>query len=149
MGAYRLTAPTGDDQWRSYHRIRRRVLFEARGRFGVYDEANADEHSDGHVPLLLWHDGQPVGTVRIDLRDGMAILRLVAIDEAEQRRGHGRALVAASETFARTRGCRCMCVNAAPDAVEFYRRCGFVEGIWSVDERTKSTQMLKALSHEA
>ena len=35
---YDLRRPCNDDEWRAYHAIRREVLFENRGYFGIYDE---------------------------------------------------------------------------------------------------------------
>jgi hypothetical protein len=35
---HELVTPTGVDEWRAYRDIRRRVLFEARGQVGVFDE---------------------------------------------------------------------------------------------------------------
>jgi hypothetical protein len=32
--------------WRVYHAIRRKALFENRGRFGVYNENHSDEFED-------------------------------------------------------------------------------------------------------
>ena len=37
-----LRAPVSDEEWRTYHAIRRLVLFESRGLFGVYDENHPD-----------------------------------------------------------------------------------------------------------
>jgi hypothetical protein len=33
-----LRRPENEEEWRVYHEIRRKVLFENRDRFGVYDE---------------------------------------------------------------------------------------------------------------
>lgn len=88
-----------------------------RGRFGVYREDGPDERAESNHPLLLIFDGEPVGTIRIDLPrlsapGGTAILRMVAIAEAHQGRGrgwgrgggHGRALLQHAEAFARGNG---------------------------------------------
>jgi RimJ/RimL family protein N-acetyltransferase len=48
---------TGAD-WTAYHRIRRTVLFEARERFGIYDENNPDDRTEGNLPLLLAFRGR-------------------------------------------------------------------------------------------
>ena len=78
---YELRTPTIEDDWRAYHSIRRKVLFENRGQFGVYDQNHPDEHSDGNHPLLLIHNGEPIGVIRVDIRGTLAILRRVAIRE--------------------------------------------------------------------
>jgi GNAT superfamily N-acetyltransferase len=112
--------------WEHYHRIRRTQLWERRGLFGAYDEHHPDERAPGHHPLLLTCDGAPVGVVRIDVDDRTAIFRRVAIDANVQRHGHGRVLLVLAEAFAAGSGCSRLYAFVAPDAVEFYRKCGFL-----------------------
>jgi GNAT superfamily N-acetyltransferase len=122
---YALVSPVEADEWRAYHDIRRHVLFEARGAFGVYDEHRPDERAPGHHPKLLLHRGEPVGVVRIDVAGIDAVLRRVAIRADVQRRGHGRALLALVEQFARSEACERLTSHVAPDAFVFYVKCGF------------------------
>jgi GNAT superfamily N-acetyltransferase len=125
MKDHALITPTNDAEWRAYHDIRRRVLFEARGQFGVYQEDRPDERALGNHPKLLLYRGEPVGVVRIDVAGTTAICRRVAIRSDVQRLGHGRVLLSLVEQFARDVGCRRLASYVAPDAVEFYERCGF------------------------
>jgi N-acetylglutamate synthase-like GNAT family acetyltransferase len=83
---------------------------------------------------LLLHNGRPIGVVRLDLRGATAIVRLVAIAETEQRKGHGRKLNALVEAEARRRGVRLLRVNAAPDAVGYYERMGWRHSTWDKRE---------------
>jgi GNAT superfamily N-acetyltransferase len=125
MSDYDLVSPDDAVTWAAYHEIRRRVLFEARGRYGVYDPHRPDETAPGHFPRLLLYAGDPIGVVRIDVAGSTAILRRVAIRADVQRRGHGRMLIALVEQFAKANGCHECVTHAARDAVEFYRKCGF------------------------
>lgn len=120
---YELASPAESADWRAYHDIRRRVLFDARGT--PYDEKHPDEHASGNHPLLLRHRGAAVGVVRIDVESETAFFRRVAIDVGVQRRGHGRVLLALAEQFARERACTKVTSYVAPDAVEFYQKCGY------------------------
>lgn len=122
---YVLVSPMDARDWASYHDIRRRVLFEARGQFGVYDEHHPDERAAGHFPMLLLYRDDPVGVVRIDIVGTEALLRRVAVRSDVQRRGHGRALIALAEQFARSKQCDRLVSRVASDAVDFYRKCGF------------------------
>lgn len=126
-GDYRLCAVSSPEEWRVYHDTRRRVLWENRGRFGVYDENHPDEHSPDNHPFILLFRGRPVGVVRVDVvRDaGEAIIRRMAINETEQRKGHGRNLVELIERLALDNGCTCVTVDSAEDAVVFYGKCGY------------------------
>ena len=125
MKDHGLITPTDGAQWRAYHDIRRRVLFEARGQFGVYQEDHPSERAIGNHPKLLLYRGDPVGVVRIDVEATTAMCRRVAIRSDVQRLGHGRVLLSLVQEFARDNSCRQMASYVAPDAVEFYERCGF------------------------
>jgi GNAT superfamily N-acetyltransferase len=128
MMDHELISPAGDAQWRAYHDIRRQVLFEARGQFGVYREGQPDERAPGNHPKLLLYRGDPVGVVRVDVAAATAICRRVAIRSDVQRLGHGRVLISLVEEFARGKGCGQLASHVAPDAVGFYERCGFTVG---------------------
>ena len=124
--SYKLVSPSSPSQWAAYHDIRRIVLFERRGRFGVYDPDHPDEQKQNHFPKLLLIDETPVGVIRIDIEGAIARFRRVAIDENRQRRGHGRVLLRLSEAFAREYQAEKIEASVAADAVEFYRRAGYI-----------------------
>src|SRR5215470_11135193 len=114
---YELIKVTTENDWRAYHALRRRVLWEARGR-SDYDENDADEYLACSHPLLLKFDERPIGTTRIDnCGDGTGVVRLVAIAIDMQRQGHGRVLSASVEAYARCLSIHTLFVNAAADAV--------------------------------
>ena len=119
-----LRAPSSDEEWRVYHAIRRKVLFESRGHFGVYDENHPEEFEENH-PLILILKGVPIGVIKIDIDGGVAWFRRVAVREELQRAGHGRALLTLAEAFARDEGCYEVRSNVAAEAVGFYERCGY------------------------
>ena len=121
----RLISPDSPETWDAYHRIRRTVLFERRGLFGQYDPNRPDELRAGNYPKLLVVDSTYIGVVRIDVSGELARLRRVAIDESWQRKGYGRILIELAEAFARELGARRVESAVAPDAVEFYRKCGY------------------------
>jgi GNAT superfamily N-acetyltransferase len=123
--SYELRAPDSAEDWKAYHEIRRKILFENRGEFGVYDENHPDERRDGNYPLLLLLKGEPIGVIRVDINGLQAIFRRVAIREDLQRAGHGRVLLALDESFAQSKGCNHILSYVAPDAVEFYQRFGY------------------------
>ena len=79
MTDYELVSPTDARTWRSYHDIRREVLFGARGRADAYDESHPDERAEGNHPKLLLYRGDPVGVIRIDVALGRQLDRLDAL----------------------------------------------------------------------
>jgi GNAT superfamily N-acetyltransferase len=126
--SYELRAPDSAEDWKAYHGIRRKVLFENRGQSGVYDENHPDERREGNYPLLLLLEGEPIGVIRVDINGLQAIFRRVAIREDLQRSGHGRVLLTLAESFAQSKGCNYILSAVAPDAVGFYERCGYTHG---------------------
>lgn len=134
---YELVAVSGHQDWAAFHAIRRVELFEAKGRFGIYNDQHPDDHADFAVPFLLKLDGRPLGTTRLDRRGAHeGVFRLVAITAAEQGRGHGRVLGEMLEERARAFGIDTLLVNAAPEAVGFYRKTGWSPFEWDRAELT-------------
>jgi GNAT superfamily N-acetyltransferase len=123
--AHSLKSPSTDSEWDAYHSIRRRVLWEARGRFGVYDDTHLDEHKASHFPKLLIFEGAPIGVIRIDIAKPISWFRRVAIIESLQRRGHGSYLMKLAEDFVRERGVSRIQSDVDRDAIPFYERFGF------------------------
>lgn len=124
---HKLSPVATPEEWKTYHDIRRKILWENRGKLGEYQENHPDEFHPQNHPMLLYYKGTPVGVVRIDLEPekGHAIMRKVAIVEDQQRLGHGRKLVELVEQFALENGCHFMVVSSAEDAVVFYEKCGY------------------------
>ncbi|SCX32331.1 putative acetyltransferase [Agrobacterium sp. DSM 25558] len=126
MGSYDLVLVESAADQSAYHRIRRTVLFEARGRFD-YIPDEAEEIKEQNLSLIFKLDGQAIGTVRLDQKsDGRAIVRLVAIAPEFQNRGHGRALMTLLGRLALSLGVNELLVHSAPDAAGFYQKLGFV-----------------------
>ena len=141
LSDYELRAPSSPDDWEAYHTIRRHVLWELRGRFGVYDPNHPDESAPGNQPFLFLFRGEPVAVVRIDQHGKHAQIRRMAVRADLQRRGHGTALLELATQSARTEGVEEFRVNVAQDAVEFYRKCGFKETSESPDTGSNSVSM--------
>ena len=115
-----------NDEWLAFHAIRRKVLFENRGKNEIYIENHPDDSNPANHPLILICKGVVIGVVRIDVNERVAWLRRVAIREDQQLLGHGRVLLQLAEAFAKAVGCDEVRSNAAVEAVRFYERCGYV-----------------------
>jgi GNAT superfamily N-acetyltransferase len=147
---YELIEVRDPADWEAYHAIRRQELFEAKGRFGIYNPDHPDEYVRQAHPYLLKLDGVPIGTTRLDVReDGVAIFRMVAITASAQGRGHGRIMGQLVEDRARAFGTTTLYVNAAETALGFYHRTGWVDHAWDPAElvslAVNATQMRKLL----
>jgi len=145
-----LRTPRDDEEWRAFHAIRRKVLFENRGKNEAYDENHPDDRKLGNHPLLLLYRDEIIGVLRIDISarvdasERVAMLRRVAIRDDLQRLGHGRVLLRLAEEFAKAEGCDEMRSNAAVEAVGFYERCGYTRDL-SVESPVNSVRVWKSL----
>lgn len=132
---YRLIKVTDKQDWLLYHEIRRTILFEDRGRIGIYNENHPDEFDPNNHPLLLKFNDYAYGTTRLDDRkDGAGIVRQVAIIESEQGKGHGRVLSQLVDEYARSLNMAVLFVNAAPEAVGYYECTGWISFLWDKSE---------------
>ena len=141
---HELRAPRNDEEWRAFHEIRRKVLFENRGKRESYIENHPDDFKPGNHPLILLYKGSVIGVVRIDVSETVAWLRRLAIRDDLQRKGHGRVLLWLAEAFAATEGCDEVRSNAAVEAVGFYERCGYVRDL-SASSPPNSVRVSKSL----
>lgn len=126
MIGYELRAPRTDVEWREFHAIRRKVLFENRGKKETYVENHPDDLKPDNHRLILIYDGVVIGVLRVDVVGTVAWFRRVAIRDDRQRMGHGRVLLRVAEAFAKAEGCHEVRSNAAVEAVGFYERCGYL-----------------------
>jgi len=122
---HELRAPGTREDWRTFHEIRRRVLFENRGK-NDYVANHPDDTRLGNHPFILVYKGEIIGVIRVDVCDSEAWLRRAAIREDLQRQGHGRVLLQLVEKFASTKNCSEVRTNAAVESVGFYERCGYI-----------------------
>ena len=122
---HELRTPQSAEEWRAFHGIRRKVLFENRGKTEPYIENQPDDAKPGNHPLVLLHGSVVIGVIRIEVRGTVAWFRQVAIRDDLQGAGHGRVLLHLAEAFAKAEGCDEIRSNAAVEAVGFYERCGY------------------------
>ena len=145
---YSLVPVVTSEQWTAYHAIRRKVLFEDRELFGVYDSNHADDRKKGNHPVILACDGVPVAAMRIDLvpERAFAIIRTVAVTTEKQRQGHGRIMLSLAEEYALQNGCMAAVVFSADDAIGFYAKYGYELHTWdAAGSFGRGNQMKKVL----
>jgi len=137
------------DRWTAFHAIRRKILFEDRGLFGVYDQNHPDDCKAQNHPVILTCDGLPVAAMRIDIvpEQGFAIMRTVAVATDKQRRGYGQIMLSLAEKYALQNGRTAAVVFSADDAVGFYAKCGYELQTWDPDGSFgRGQQMRKVLT---
>lgn len=103
--------------------LRRLVFIEEQG-VSVADER--DGRDDEAVHLLLRLDGEPIGTARMLISDGLAKIGRVCVLRPQRRKGYGSALVEACCTAAAGRpGVTTAKLGAQTHAIRFYQALGF------------------------
>jgi GNAT superfamily N-acetyltransferase len=78
--------------------------------------------------LLLEADGDPIGSVYVELRGDRGYIGLLAVDPARQGGGFGRALMKAAEAYCRSHGALhadLSVVNLREELPPFYRHLGY------------------------
>lgn len=152
MADYELARPATDAEWAAYHDIRREAIFERYLPGQTYDAEDGDEFKERNFPHLLRHNGEAIGTIRIDCLDEVrAAFRLIAIRPDRQRQGHGTALLRLAEERAICFGCSEVVLNAIKPALGFYRKHGYKAGPWFdiEPEREHSVRVGKRLAKPA
>jgi GNAT superfamily N-acetyltransferase len=128
---YTLQPVRSPREWAAYHAIRRDAIFASLLPGQPYDERDPDEFAPGHFPHVLVHNGEIVGTVRIDLiGENQAGLRLIGVRGDLQRQGHGRVLLQLAERAARALGRTEIIINAHQSSLAFYLANGYRKGEW-------------------
>jgi GNAT superfamily N-acetyltransferase len=103
-----------------------RDVYDARQRRAVFLGYASSLFVEALAPyetLAATSGDRLVGAAQIDPRSGL--LRALFVDAGCERRGVGRALLAAVESRARAAGCTRVGGAMSLNAVEFYRRAGF------------------------
>ncbi len=100
---------------------------EGREEFHRYAATQAlrERNRADHVTLIARKEGQVIGMLH--LRQGRHVAMLF-VHRAHQRGGVGRKLVNVAAELSLSRGCSAcqLTVNSSPNAVEAYRRLGFL-----------------------
>ncbi|MCC7494702.1 MAG: GNAT family N-acetyltransferase [Fimbriimonadaceae bacterium] len=117
----------GSAAWRAAVDLREAVLRRPLGRTW---EPTAFDGEPQSWHLVAWAGDLLVGCLVLRPREaGRLQMRQVAVAPEWQRRGVGRALLAAAEQVARREGCRELTAHARATALPFYERAGYtVEG---------------------
>jgi N-acetylglutamate synthase-like GNAT family acetyltransferase len=133
---YEIIPVSTEQDWKAYHAIRRKVLWENRGRSN-YNDQHEDEYLPHNHPLLFKLNGLPIGTTRLDnFQDGSGAVRRVAILDDFQRKGHGRRMAEMVDRHAENLSIKILFVNADHEALGFYKKLGWEPFVWDLSKLT-------------
>lgn len=122
----RHVTPREPANWETYHAIRRSLLWDGGKRYD-YRSDHPDDTAAGNFTMLFLVADEPVGVVRIDVRNKKkeAVFRQLAIAPSHQRKGYGTLFMKAAEDFARGKNCETFIASITPDVMPFYLDLGY------------------------
>lgn len=115
--------PYGSKEYDATIELRYRILREPLG-IGYAEWDRSQDVHDTHVAARL-NDAIVGCLVLTDPGSGILKMRAVAVDEAMQGKGIGRAMVEFSEIFARENGFETIKLSARVTAIPFYLNLGY------------------------
>ncbi|UVI32701.1 GNAT family N-acetyltransferase [Paenibacillus spongiae] len=122
MNRTKTTVAAGEQELKSVYAIRRAVFVQEQG---VSEEEEYDEHEESSDHVLVYYDGQPVGTGRLRVLDSKAKLERVCILPEYRKYGLGREVMTALEEAARSKGLSHAKLHAQTHARDFYTKLGY------------------------
>ncbi|MDQ6418032.1 GNAT family N-acetyltransferase [Paenibacillus sp. LHD-117] len=131
------------EQLEKAYRIRTEVFVEEQG---VPVEAEIDEHENASSHVLISYDGEPAGTGRVRVVDGVAKLERICVREKFRKHQIGKAVMEALEAIAREQGLSKAKLHAQTQAAGFYERVGYkTDSEVFMEENIPHVRMIKSL----
>lgn len=116
---------THSDELEAAFAIRKKVFVEEQG-VELKDEFDQYDTLDGQCDhVLAYHEGQPVGTGRIRVIDGVGKLERICILEPNRKLGIGKLIIAALEAIAVEQGLEKVKLHGQTHAEGFYKKLGY------------------------
>ena len=143
---YRVVTPQTAAELDAYYQLRWELL---RKPFNLPVGSERDEYDTVAIHrMMLAPDGTPIAIGRLFIGGDEAQIRFMALRPEFRGQGLGARMVEDLEQLARDEKVKRLVMNARQEAVEFYRRCGFLEvGEGPVSfGRIPHRQMIKSIS---
>ena len=122
---YRVVTPQTDAELDAYYLLRWELL---RKPFNLPLGSERDEYDTvSQHRMMLTPEGRPVAVGRLFIGGDEAQIRFMAIQPEFRGLGLGSLMVEDLEELARQENVKRLVMNARQEAVEFYRKCGFLE----------------------
>lgn len=102
--------------------LRRQVFYVEQG---IRPEADQDGRDGDALHVIAFEDGRLIGTCRVVVAGGVAMLGRLAVERSGRRRGVGRAVLDAAERAAHAAGARRIALHAQVPVRGFYERSGY------------------------
>ncbi|MDO2948705.1 bifunctional GNAT family N-acetyltransferase/hotdog fold thioesterase [Aeromonas simiae] len=143
---YRVVTPETESELNAYYQLRWELL---RKPFNLPLGSERDEYDSVALHrMMLDPDGRPIAVGRLFVGGDEAQIRFMGLLPEYRGQGLGARMVEDLEALARSEKVKRLVMNARQEAVEFYRKCGFLEvGEGPVSfGRIPHRQMIKSLA---
>ena len=92
-----------------------------------------------HVHLVLYHGTKVIGYTHIQFwPDNRAALRIIVIDEKNQRKGYGKEFMTLIEKWLQIKGYKSIHTESSPAALKFYQAINYIEMPFNVPDGYES-----------
>lgn len=119
-----IRSPKTESEWEGYYVLRYKVLREPLGQPKGSERNDGDEIGQH---FALYDGGKLRAIARLDIhQNGISQVRFVAVDNSIHGKGFGRKIMEATEQASIEKGNTKMILHARENAVEFYKKLGYI-----------------------
>lgn len=119
-----IRSPQTKTEWTAYFQLRYAILREPWGQ-AKGSEQTADEDQHEHFAYFN-SENKLLGVGRLDMLDLQSTqIRFMAVAEAQQGRGIGKALMEEMESVSKAKGFQKIVLHARENALPFYQKLGY------------------------
>lgn len=119
-----IRAPKSPEEWEEYYDLRYRILREPLGQPRGSERNDADLTG---IHFALFEEDRILAIARLDSNEDAFTMqvRFVAVEENQQGKGLGKAIMLATHEAAKQLGMNRIMLHARENAVEFYYSLGY------------------------
>ena len=125
FSGFRITIALTDTEWAAAKHFRNKCFFDPNK---IEDPYTWTFNHEEHVHLVLYHGTKIVGYTHIQFwPENRAALRIIVIDEKDQRKGYGKEFMTLIEKWLQIKGYKSIHTESSPAALKFYQAIGYIE----------------------
>lgn len=115
------------NEWKQYHHLCRTRIFVR--VYMEYDENHPNFTDPANTHFVLYYGAEIIGIAHTQslAKPGEAAIRSIAVVPEHERQGHATFILKALEKWLKEQGVHTVRLHAAPEAVGFYKKYGYVE----------------------
>jgi predicted GNAT family N-acyltransferase len=91
----------------------------------VPEEEEIDQYENAATHFILYQNGEPVGTGRFRIVDGLGKVERICVLASQRGTGAGKSIMNKIEQYAKSQGVEGLKLNAQTHAIPFYTSLGY------------------------